>query len=78
MLHFEALNLSNKLELFPLLLQLCGYALQLSNCSLPGRAVPIAARKQVVATWVQTKRLLEEQIDLNLIISDKVPFSVPP
>ncbi|XP_075891746.1 cilia- and flagella-associated protein 46 isoform X3 [Nelusetta ayraudi] len=51
--------------------ELLEYALHLSSCSLPGRSVPIAGRKQVVATWVQTKRLLEEQVDLSAVISDE-------
>ncbi|KAF3708572.1 Cilia- and flagella-associated protein 46 [Channa argus] len=43
-------------------LELCDYALQISNCNNPGESVPIAARKQVLATWVQIKRLLQQQI----------------
>ncbi|KAM3842817.1 cilia- and flagella-associated protein 46 [Diretmus argenteus] len=42
-------------------LELCDYALRLSNCNVPGENVSIAARKRVVATWVQIQRLLQQQ-----------------
>uniref|UniRef100_A0A3B4VED7 Cilia and flagella associated protein 46 n=1 Tax=Seriola dumerili TaxID=41447 RepID=A0A3B4VED7_SERDU len=54
---------------------LCDYALHISNCSIQGETVPIAARKQVVATWVQIKRLLQQQIGSKIDTKDEVPFS---
>ncbi|XP_029305800.1 cilia- and flagella-associated protein 46 isoform X3 [Cottoperca gobio] len=42
--------------------ELCDYALGISTSNIPGEIVPITARKQVVATWVQIKRLLQQQI----------------
>uniref|UniRef100_A0A3B4YJ43 Cilia and flagella associated protein 46 n=1 Tax=Seriola lalandi dorsalis TaxID=1841481 RepID=A0A3B4YJ43_SERLL len=50
---------------------LCDYALHISNCSIQGEAVPIAARKQVVATWVQIKRLLQQQIGSKIDTKDE-------
>ncbi|XP_056252103.1 cilia- and flagella-associated protein 46 [Seriola aureovittata] len=52
-------------------LELCDYALHISNCSIQGEAVPIAARKQVVATWVQIKRLLQQQIGSKIDTKDE-------
>ncbi|KAM6956181.1 cilia- and flagella-associated protein 46 [Aplochiton taeniatus] len=52
-------------------LELCDYALHLSNGSGPGESVPIAARKQVVATWVQIKRLLQQQIGQKVDIDEE-------
>ncbi|KAM9847487.1 cilia- and flagella-associated protein 46 [Aulostomus maculatus] len=43
-------------------LELCDYALRISNGNIPGERAPIAARKEVLATWVQIKRLLKQQI----------------
>ncbi|GLD56038.1 cilia- and flagella-associated protein 46, partial [Lates japonicus] len=50
---------------------LCEYALQISNCSIPGETVPIAAKKQVLATWVQIKRLLQQQIGSKIDSKDE-------
>ncbi|KAK2922244.1 cilia- and flagella-associated protein 46 [Channa argus] len=52
-------------------LELCDYALQISNCNNPGESVPIAARKQVLATWVQIKRLLQQQIGSKAEVKDE-------
>ncbi|KAM7385133.1 hypothetical protein PAMP_001229 [Pampus punctatissimus] len=52
-------------------LELCDYALRMSNCNISGETVPIAARKQVVATWVQLKRLLHQQIGSKLDMDDE-------
>ncbi|XP_071248936.1 cilia- and flagella-associated protein 46 isoform X7 [Salvelinus alpinus] len=52
-------------------LELCDYALHLSNGNVPGESVPIAARKQVISTWVWTKRLLQQQIGQKLDIDDE-------
>uniref|UniRef100_A0A3B4AP97 Uncharacterized protein n=1 Tax=Periophthalmus magnuspinnatus TaxID=409849 RepID=A0A3B4AP97_9GOBI len=54
-------------------LELCELALKLSSGSVPGELVPIAVRSQVVSTWVQTKRLLQQQIGLALDLGDEVP-----
>ncbi|XP_074502975.1 cilia- and flagella-associated protein 46 isoform X2 [Sebastes fasciatus] len=51
--------------------ELCDYALCISTCNLPGEAVPIAVRKQVVATWVQIKRLLQHQIGSKMDTKDE-------
>nr|XP_046258124.1 cilia- and flagella-associated protein 46 isoform X1 [Scatophagus argus] len=52
-------------------LELCEYALRISNCSIPGETVPIAARKQVVVTWVQIKQLLQQQIGSKMDTKDE-------
>ncbi|XP_070834007.1 cilia- and flagella-associated protein 46 [Chaetodon trifascialis] len=52
-------------------LELCDYALRISNSNIPGETVPIAARKQLVATWVQIKRLLQQQIGSTLDTKDE-------
>ncbi|XP_058493509.1 cilia- and flagella-associated protein 46-like [Solea solea] len=52
-------------------LELCDYALQLPNCNMPGEMVSIAAKKQLVATWVQIKMLLQQQIDLKNYFKDE-------
>ncbi|KAG7512173.1 cilia-and flagella-associated 46 isoform X1 [Solea senegalensis] len=52
-------------------LELCDYALHISNCNIPGERVPIAAKKQVVATWVQIKMLLQQQIGSKIDIKDE-------
>ncbi|XP_044228761.1 cilia- and flagella-associated protein 46 isoform X1 [Thunnus albacares] len=52
-------------------LELCDYALRMSNCNISGETVPIAARKQVVATWVQLKRLLQQQIGSKMDTDDE-------
>ncbi|XP_034754581.1 cilia- and flagella-associated protein 46 isoform X3 [Etheostoma cragini] len=49
--------------------ELCDYALRISN--IPGETVPIAARKQVVATWVQIKRLMQQQIGSKMDTNDE-------
>lgn len=56
--------------------KLCDYALHLSNCNISGETVPIAARKQVVTTWVRLKRLLQQQIGSKMDTDDEVLFSV--
>lgn len=56
--------------------KLCDYALRMSNCNISGETVPIAARKQVVATWVQLKRLLQQQIGSKMDTDDEVLFSL--
>uniref|UniRef100_A0A8C3AX50 Cilia and flagella associated protein 46 n=1 Tax=Cyclopterus lumpus TaxID=8103 RepID=A0A8C3AX50_CYCLU len=50
---------------------LCDYALRISTCNTPGEAVPIAARKQAVATWVRVKRLLQQEIGSKMETKDE-------
>ncbi|XP_029377626.1 cilia- and flagella-associated protein 46 [Echeneis naucrates] len=52
-------------------LELCDYALHISNYSTPGETVPIAVKKRVVATWVQIKRLLQQQIGSKIDTKDQ-------
>ncbi|XP_026212735.1 cilia- and flagella-associated protein 46 isoform X2 [Anabas testudineus] len=52
-------------------LELCDYALHISSCNTPEETVPIAVRKQVVATWVQIKKLLQQQIGSKIDIKDE-------
>ncbi|KAM6997214.1 cilia- and flagella-associated protein 46 [Tautogolabrus adspersus] len=51
--------------------ELSEYAMNLSNCNNPEESVPIAVRKQVVSTWVQIKRLLQQQISSNIDTMDE-------
>ncbi|GAA6097380.1 cilia- and flagella-associated protein 46 isoform X2, partial [Tachysurus ichikawai] len=50
-------------------LQICEYALRLSNGN--NETVPIVIRKQIIGTWVNTKCLLQQQIGQNLDIDDE-------
>ncbi|KAM4591923.1 cilia- and flagella-associated protein 46-like [Odontesthes bonariensis] len=43
-------------------LELCDYALSISSCNTTGEPVPLAVKKRVLTTWVQIKRLLQQQI----------------
>ncbi|KAG7462737.1 hypothetical protein MATL_G00187960 [Megalops atlanticus] len=52
-------------------LELCEYALRLTNGNTSTDAVPIAARKQVIATWVRTKQLLQQQVGQKLDVEDE-------
>ncbi|XP_072292426.1 cilia- and flagella-associated protein 46 [Eucyclogobius newberryi] len=52
-------------------LELCDFALKLSSSSVSD--VPIAVRGLVVSTWVQTKRLLQQQISPALEPGDESP-----
>ncbi|MFT7806045.1 cilia- and flagella-associated protein 46 [Arapaima gigas] len=52
-------------------LELCDYALRLTSGNIPGKAVPIAARKQVIATWVEVKQVLQQPIRSNLDVDDE-------
>ncbi|XP_077469731.1 cilia- and flagella-associated protein 46 [Stigmatopora argus] len=45
--------------------ELCNYALSISNNNTTGETVPIAVQKQVVATWVRIKTLLQQQTGCN-------------
>ncbi|KAM3606725.1 uncharacterized protein V6R79_022079 [Siganus canaliculatus] len=52
-------------------LEMCIYALRISNCNSPEETVPIVARKQVVSTWVQINRLLQQQIGSKMDPTDE-------
>uniref|UniRef100_UPI00398F0566 cilia- and flagella-associated protein 46 n=1 Tax=Pristiophorus japonicus TaxID=55135 RepID=UPI00398F0566 len=47
-------------------LQICEYALNITNGSVPSDVVPIAVRHQIIVTWVTIKQLLQQQIGPNL------------
>ncbi|KAL6101538.1 cfap46 [Pungitius sinensis] len=51
--------------------ELCDYCLRMSTCNTPEESVPIAARKQVVATWVQVKRLLQQETGSKMDTKDE-------
>ncbi|MBN3304410.1 CFA46 protein, partial [Amia calva] len=47
-------------------LEVCEFALQLTNSSASADTVPVAVRKQVIATWVRIKQLLQQpKLDLD-------------
>uniref|UniRef100_A0A3Q3EX01 Tetratricopeptide repeat domain 40 n=1 Tax=Labrus bergylta TaxID=56723 RepID=A0A3Q3EX01_9LABR len=50
---------------------LSDFAMNLCNCNNPEESVSIAVRKQVVSTWVQIKRLLQQQISSNIDTMDE-------
>ncbi|XP_036429472.1 LOW QUALITY PROTEIN: cilia- and flagella-associated protein 46 [Colossoma macropomum] len=50
-------------------LEMCDYALRLSNGN--EERVPIMVRKQLISTWVNTKRLLQQQIGQKLDTDDE-------
>nr|XP_042712700.1 cilia- and flagella-associated protein 46 isoform X3 [Chrysemys picta bellii] len=43
-------------------LEVCEFALNLTNGNIPNELVPIAVRQQIIATWVKAKQLLQQQI----------------
>ncbi|KAJ8359853.1 hypothetical protein SKAU_G00163780 [Synaphobranchus kaupii] len=47
-------------------LELCEYALRLTNGSVSADSVSTATRKQIIGTWVRTKQLLQQQIGQKL------------
>ncbi|XP_054655409.1 cilia- and flagella-associated protein 46 [Dunckerocampus dactyliophorus] len=51
--------------------ELCDYSLSISNCNTRGEKVPIAVQKQVVATWVQIKSLLQQQPGSGIDMDEK-------
>ncbi|XP_061546899.1 cilia- and flagella-associated protein 46 isoform X4 [Phycodurus eques] len=51
--------------------ELCNYALSISNCNTTGETVPIAVQKQLVATWVQIKTLLQQQTGCSTDTDEK-------
>ncbi|KAM7074050.1 cilia- and flagella-associated protein 46 isoform 1-T1 [Molossus nigricans] len=46
--------------------EVCEFALNLTNGSVPEEAVPTKARQQLIATWVKAKQLLQHQIGSRL------------
>lgn len=46
--------------------QVCEFALNLTNGTVPEEVVPIEARQQLIATWVKAKQLLQQQIGTKL------------
>ncbi|XP_061693623.1 cilia- and flagella-associated protein 46 isoform X2 [Syngnathoides biaculeatus] len=51
--------------------ELCNYALSISNCNTTGETVPIAVQKQLVATWVRIKTLLQQQTGCSTETDEK-------
>ncbi|XP_048193494.1 cilia- and flagella-associated protein 46-like [Perognathus longimembris pacificus] len=47
-------------------LEVCEFALNLGNGTVPEEVVPINMRQQVIATWVKAKQLLQQQIGQRL------------
>nr|KAF6303553.1 cilia and flagella associated protein 46 [Myotis myotis] len=46
--------------------EVCEFALTLTNGTVPEEVVPIEARQQLIATWVKAKQLLQQQIGTKL------------
>ncbi|XP_016061813.1 PREDICTED: cilia- and flagella-associated protein 46 [Miniopterus natalensis] len=46
--------------------EVCEFALNLTNGTVPEEAVPTEARQQLIATWVKAKQLLQQQIGSRL------------
>ncbi|XP_013358484.1 PREDICTED: cilia- and flagella-associated protein 46 isoform X2 [Chinchilla lanigera] len=47
-------------------LEVCEFALNLTNGNIPEEVVPISVRQQLIATWVKAKQLLQLQIGHRL------------
>ncbi|XP_038599783.1 cilia- and flagella-associated protein 46 [Tachyglossus aculeatus] len=47
-------------------LEICEFALHLTNGSLPEEVIPIHVRQQLIATWVKAKQLSQQQIGRKL------------
>ncbi|XP_073402610.1 cilia- and flagella-associated protein 46 [Dendrobates tinctorius] len=54
-----------------LALEVCDYALDLTNGSSLAEIVPIATRQQLLSTWVKAKQLLQQQIGAKLGTDDE-------
>ncbi|XP_075699341.1 cilia- and flagella-associated protein 46 isoform X2 [Rhinoderma darwinii] len=54
-----------------LALEVCDYALDLTNGSFLEEVVPIAIRRQLLSTWVKAKQLLQQQIGPKLGTDDE-------
>ncbi|XP_045438178.1 cilia- and flagella-associated protein 46 [Pipistrellus kuhlii] len=46
--------------------EVCEFALNLTNGTVPEEVVPIEARQQLIAAWVKAKQLLQQQIGTKL------------
>ncbi|XP_072095861.1 cilia- and flagella-associated protein 46 isoform X2 [Mobula birostris] len=55
-------------------LQICEYALRITNGRVPSDVIPIAVRHQLVITWVKIKQLLQQQIGLSLGSNDEMSW----
>ncbi|XP_051883705.1 cilia- and flagella-associated protein 46 [Pristis pectinata] len=56
-------------------LQICEFALRITNGRVPSDVVPIAVRYQIIITWVKIKQLLQQQIGLNLGSDNEMTWS---
>ncbi|XP_073541302.1 cilia- and flagella-associated protein 46 isoform X2 [Phyllobates terribilis] len=54
-----------------LALEVCDYALDVTNGSSQAEVVPIATRQQLLSTWVKAKQLLQQQIGAKLGTDDE-------
>ncbi|KAM8924779.1 cilia- and flagella-associated protein 46 [Pelodytes ibericus] len=54
-----------------LALEVCDYALELTNGNKPEEVVPIAVRHQLISTWVKAKQLYQQQIGPKLGTDDE-------
>ncbi|KAM6182244.1 cilia- and flagella-associated protein 46 [Erethizon dorsatum] len=52
-------------------LEVCEFALNLTNGNMPEEVVPISVRQQLIATWVKAKQLLQLQIGHRLGTEDQ-------
>ena len=62
-----------RLSCFSVSFQLCEFALRLSGVAASGGTVSMATRRQVLATWVQIKRLLQQPVSQMKDIGVEVP-----
>ncbi|RXM35439.1 Cilia- and flagella-associated protein 46 [Acipenser ruthenus] len=52
-------------------LEVCEYALNLTNGNVPSEVVPIDIKQQIIVTWIKVKQLLQQQIGPRLEIDDE-------
>ncbi|XP_075791336.1 cilia- and flagella-associated protein 46 isoform X2 [Pelodiscus sinensis] len=52
-------------------LEVCEFALNLTNGNIPSELVPIVVRQHIIATWVKAKQLLQQQIGHKLGTDDE-------
>ncbi|XP_041116568.1 cilia- and flagella-associated protein 46 [Polyodon spathula] len=52
-------------------LEVCEYALNLTNGNVPSEVVPIDVKQQIIVTWIKVKQLLQQQIGPRLEIDDE-------
>ncbi|XP_047559332.1 cilia- and flagella-associated protein 46 isoform X1 [Lutra lutra] len=53
--------------------EVCEFALSLTDGSVPEEVVPTSAQQQLVATWVKGKQLLQQQVGLRLGVDEQSP-----